>query len=217
MRDFLQEIVTAAVNDLGGTTCSIAFARDGQVVPAVSTDSRAARLEAWADDHPQRTVIERRCNVHIADARADSRWPAFAGAVAAEGLRSVLLLHIDIDEPENPTGVLAVYGEDPHMFDASGRQRELARLADETGRALALVTRLERSETRGGHLEDTLMSRATIDKAVGIVMAQNRCSDVEAFAILRRASMNRNVKLRTIAHEIVQQVSGSAPSLATFS
>lgn len=53
-------------------------------------------------------------------------------------------------------------------------------------------------------------SRTDIDVAVGIVMAQNRCSQAEAFEILQRASSTRNVKLRVIASEIVQRVSGAA-------
>jgi AmiR/NasT family two-component response regulator len=61
-----------------------------------------------------------------------------------------------------------------------------------------------------------LISRAVIDHAVGILMAQQRCDEDTAFDILRRASQNRNIKLRELATEIVATVSGNAPERDTF-
>ena len=50
-----------------------------------------------------------------------------------------------------------------------------------------------------------------IDQALGIVMAREQCTQAHAFAILRSASQNRNVKLRDIASAIVTSVSGEPP------
>jgi AmiR/NasT family two-component response regulator len=50
-------------------------------------------------------------------------------------------------------------------------------------------------------------SRSVIDQAMGVVMAQNRCDADAAFAILTRASQNRNIKLRDIARSTVLSVS----------
>jgi AmiR/NasT family two-component response regulator len=61
-------------------------------------------------------------------------------------------------------------------------------------------------------LEAALTSRATIDQAIGIIMGQNRCDADRAFDLLRAASQNRNVKLRTVAAEIVAAVSGKPPT-----
>ena len=55
-------------------------------------------------------------------------------------------------------------------------------------------------------------SRATIEQAKGIIMAANHCSPDAAFDILRRASQNRNVKLRDIANDIVERTQGSLPN-----
>ena len=49
-----------------------------------------------------------------------------------------------------------------------------------------------------------------IDMAIGIVMAQNRCSQETAVRILTDASSNGNVKLRDIATSLVQSVGGTA-------
>lgn len=53
-----------------------------------------------------------------------------------------------------------------------------------------------------------MSSRAVIDQAIGIVMAQNRCDADAAFDVLRRASQNRNIKLRQVATDLVKAVAG---------
>ena len=61
-------------------------------------------------------------------------------------------------------------------------------------------------------LEHALRSRAVIDQAIGIVMAESRCDADQAFATLSRASNNRNMKLRDLATEIVMRVGGRLPT-----
>ena len=51
-----------------------------------------------------------------------------------------------------------------------------------------------------------------IDQAIGIVMAESRCDADQAFGTLRRASNNRNMKLRDLAAEIVTRVGGKPSS-----
>ena len=49
-------------------------------------------------------------------------------------------------------------------------------------------------------------SRAVIDRAIGIIMARRACNADEAFAVLRRMSNDRNVKLRDIAAAMTEAV-----------
>jgi hypothetical protein len=56
------------------------------------------------------------------------------------------------------------------------------------------------------HLNAALASRAVIDQAIGIVMARRGCKADEAFAVLRRISNDRNVKLRDVAAAIAEAV-----------
>jgi AmiR/NasT family two-component response regulator len=60
-----------------------------------------------------------------------------------------------------------------------------------------------------------MASRTTIDLAVGIVMGRNRCTQEQAFEILRAASSHRNVKLRDLAAELVATV-GKGPATTHF-
>ena len=60
------------------------------------------------------------------------------------------------------------------------------------------------------------MFRSVIDQVLGIIMAQERCTSSWAFAILRTASQNRNVKLRDIARQLVISLSGEPPQPPPF-
>ena len=55
-----------------------------------------------------------------------------------------------------------------------------------------------------------------IDQAIGVIMAQERCTQGRAFDLLRSASQSRNVKLRDIAAAIVTSVSGEPPQPLVF-
>ncbi|HEX9356143.1 MAG TPA: ANTAR domain-containing protein [Streptosporangiaceae bacterium] len=63
-----------------------------------------------------------------------------------------------------------------------------------------------------GQLNQALRSRAVIDQALGIIMAESKIDAGRAFAALSRASNNRRMKLRELAAEIVTRVSGRAPA-----
>jgi hypothetical protein len=61
------------------------------------------------------------------------------------------------------------------------------------------------------HLEAALETARVIGAAVGVIMTLHRISQVEAFRILKKASMDGNRKLRLVAEEVV--LTGHAPGL----
>jgi AmiR/NasT family two-component response regulator len=54
------------------------------------------------------------------------------------------------------------------------------------------------------NLEAALRSRAVIDQAKGILMERFKLTADQAFQVLARASMQRNMKLRDVAEVLVQ-------------
>jgi PAS domain S-box-containing protein len=63
-------------------------------------------------------------------------------------------------------------------------------------------------------LRDAMTSRAVIDRAIGIVMAERRCGADKAFRSLVELSQSANVKLRDVAGALVYRANGgSAPLL----
>jgi len=65
-------------------------------------------------------------------------------------------------------------------------------------------------------LRSSMVSRAIIDQAVGVIMATEHCAQDKAFAMLRSVSQNTNVKLRDLAVTIVTRVSGEPPKAPSF-
>ena len=52
-------------------------------------------------------------------------------------------------------------------------------------------------------LRSSIVSRAVIDQALGVIMATEHCPQDRAFAMLRSVSQNTNVKIRDLAATIV--------------
>ena len=59
------------------------------------------------------------------------------------------------------------------------------------------------NKEHAANLEEALRSSRTIGTAIGVVMAMRKISDVDAFELLRKSSMDSNRKLRDVAEEIV--------------
>jgi hypothetical protein len=212
VRDFLHELAVAASEDLPGLSCGILVARRRRIVPLAESDHRARDLDLAGVEGPLRQAAERRQLVDMPDIAADARWPAFAAAATASGVRSAIVLTIDLDHDQFATALLSLYADGPNAFDDSETRTRLRRLRDEATRALSLATRLQASERTAEQLEDALSSRAVIDRAIGILMHDRQCAADGAFDALRRVSQNRNIKLRDVAADVVAAVSsGRSP------
>ncbi len=61
--------------------------------------------------------------------------------------------------------------------------------------------------TAARQMREAMASRAVIEQAKGIVMAQLRCTPDEAFLRLSKMSRNTNQKLRDIAATLVERAS----------
>ena len=62
-------------------------------------------------------------------------------------------------------------------------------------------------------LRAALAGRAVIDQAVGVIMAENRCSAEDARAVLESASRGPDVDPRDVAAALIESVTGVAPGL----
>jgi hypothetical protein len=93
-----------------------------------------------------------------------------------------------------------------------GPHRESAEaFADKSAAALTVSLRQVRQARVQHQLAEAMVSSSTIDHAIGILMGQHRCTATAAFDILRKASQNRNQKLREIAAGLIMTVSGAPP------
>jgi GAF domain-containing protein len=207
----LEYLVGLSAAVLGGAErfcCTVALEYHGSAVTVAGSDRRGWRVDEVQHalgEGPCLTALRTRRPVLVADIARDRRWPAYLPVVSGHGFGSILVLPLD-----GPAGgALNCYAREPNAF--SGEAVEAASgCAAMTGRALALALRLEQENRRIADLQAVLQSRPIIDRAIGIIMAENTCSQEQAAAILKRASSTRNTKLREVAVSIVKNITESA-------
>ena len=217
VEDFLNEVVVLAARTVAvGLSCGITLQPDGHPVTVASSDTRASlvdELQYEVDEGPCLRSMVTGKTIIVADTAGPDRWGGFSARAAANGIRSTLSLPLTAD---GILGALNIYAPVPDAFgEVEIRRAEV--FAASASAALALASRQASATALTGQLREALASRAVIDQAIGIIMAQERCTSAQAFAILRNASQNRNVKLRNIASQIVTGVSGEPPCPAPFS
>ena len=212
--DFVNELARFSAHQVAGdgddALCGITLLRDRKAA-TIGWSSDAARevdeIQYSLSQGPCLTAAEEEREVHVPDLFQEDRWgPDYANAVASHGLRSVLSLPFNLQGEAR--AALNLYSDVPNKFDerASAKARGYTR---EISQALRLAVRFSLHTDSAANLRATLESRTTIDIAVGIVMAQNRCSQDAAVRILTDASSNSNTKLRDIARSLVESVGGT--------
>lgn len=176
---------------------------DGRQIRAVAaSDGVAERIDAIqveVDEGPCLSAIREHEVFHVADLDAEHRWPHFASRAFEEtGVRSIMGFRLFADK--DTYGALNLYSRQPHAFD-DDTEAVGAVLAAHAG--VALATARERE-----HLHEALRGRDVIGQAKGILMARGDIDEDRAFDILRHASQRMNLKLREVAHRVVDRNRG---------
>ena len=136
------------------------------------------------------------------------RWPMFTASVPIDHVQT--LFAVPLVSGTRCFGALNLYGEKRHAFDHS--DVELVRLAaTRAADAIGAVVDVEGARTVAAQMEQAMASRAVIEQAKGVLMARHGVDEKEAFELLRQQSQRLNVKLRSLAAELVNGAS-SRPS-----
>lgn len=135
----------------------------------------------------------------------DSPYPDFCEIARRQGVTHSLSVGLPVTTPT--VGGLNLYSATGRPFSEEA-ERIVSTFASFAGIVLASAGLHRDLADLGEQLEVALQSRAVIDQAKGVIMAQNRCSAEKAFQILVRASQHRNVKLRVLAERVVAGVAG---------
>lgn len=204
--EFLLGLTTISASRLGGQDpmlCAITVERNGSPATVASSDAEALRMDEKQyafDDGPCLTALRQQHTVVVPDLGNDSRWHRYATAVSGEGIRSVLAVPICTDP--GAAAALNCYARAVDAFDA-GTIEAIEEHADSISRILRLALRVHPPEIYPEDLRQTLKSRAAIDAAVSLIMAQNRCSRDQAMELLHLAARATDTKLHTIATDIL--------------
>lgn len=200
----LGEICRIAVRAVPGAEgASVMTLPEGRPV-AVSSDEWSRSLDELQfaeQEGPCLDAYRTGNSFRVRDFTSDSRWPSYAGQALSRGAQSMLSLPLMAQG--NLVGALNLYARQPNAFDAEAAS--LAQVvAGHVGLASQVCAAFFRHRDLAEQLAEAMRSRAVIEQAKGIVMAQQRCDADTAFGILRTASQNTNRKLRDIAVETVE-------------
>jgi GAF domain-containing protein len=177
----------------------------------------ASNALVWAIDQDQYAAADGPCLeaartgqvVRTGVAEAERRWPQFTRSARAAGVASYLSYPLMIGA--DFAGALNLYSEQPHGF-ADFDVALLRLYVTAVSAAIANARLYTRARELAWQLRQALDSRAVIDQAIGVLIAQTGISADQAFAELTRRSQNTNVKLREVATRLVasQQRRGRA-------
>jgi len=208
---FLDQVVRLAEAATPADACGITVGRGGQAVTVASSNDFAAQVDEiqyGADEGPCLDTLRGAGVVPVDDLAGERRWDNYRPHALAHGVGSSLSLPLRVDG--QIVAALNLYSRTPQAFDSRIRQHAEA-LAAQCAAALTLALRQADQAQLQEQLGQAMASRAVIDQAIGILMAQQRCTAATAFDLLRRASQNRNRKLHDVAADIITNVTGQPP------
>jgi GAF domain-containing protein len=208
----LSRLAAAAVSEAAGDEieCAVTVKLRRRPSTAAGSSRRAVELdllEQAVGDGPCIKALREMSPVIIDDVASDSRWPELNQRFAEAGIRSSLGVPLEISS--EASAALNFFASKPGAFTPNVFEKAVG-FAAATHTTLTLSVRIDSSQNRAEDLEAALQSRTAINLACGVIMGQNRCSQAEAMEILTKVSSNRNRKLRDVATELIEQLSGSS-------
>lgn len=212
--DRLAQLTAQALPE--GSSCGVTVRQDSRPVTLTASDDWTMRVDQMQYDLGEGPCVDAMSTGkvnYIPDTTTEVRWAGFCQAAHDEGVLSCLAL--PLNSPNGLMGCYNLYSRRSEGFTEESRG-QLKVFAGNAAGAVAVAMKLADQAQLSENLNQALTSRAVIDRAIGIMMAQQRCDASAAFDILRRASQNRNVKLRELAAEIVTAVSGKSPEPGAF-
>ena len=187
---------------------------DGRARTAVFTDDTAPEIDSAQYDTgigPCLDAFRHQQVFVVHDLTKDDRWPPFAEAALAYGMRSTLSMPLVANR--EGIGALNFYAPVPNGFTDADVE-VAAQFGVQAAVVLANAQAYWDAHQLSQNLSTAMQSRAVIEQAKGILMGKQRCTADEAFQILVRASQRENRKLRHIAEELVSRsTQGGQPSV----
>ena len=139
--------------------------------------------------------------LRVDDMEQEARWPDYAARVLNVGVRSSLSVPLPYQDAS--IGALNIYSSGPKAFAAPESLAAGLDVAEAIAVAVVNADAHAQLGEQARHMRLAMDSRAVIEQAKGVLMAQRHIDADQAFDILREASQRYNRKLRDIAAGIV--------------
>ena len=207
----LNLILETAVEAIGFSAATVT-ARQGDDVSTVgATDQRLIGLDdaQYEAGGPCMATLDQSDPIFLEDVGAsDERWEHFAETARHLGVRTSLSVHVPTDSEELAAS-LNLYSRD--RLELNARQLQMAlTYGEQLAATLQSVDAYKSAATLARNMAEAMRSRAVIEQAKGILMADERINDEEAFRRLTELSQKTNLKLRDVARRLVDDRSRPA-------
>jgi GAF domain-containing protein len=210
MQDVLDQLIDVMQGATDGLTAISVTAHDadGGYRTAATTSPLAQAVDQHEYDHGEGPCIDaietgrRQVSEDVLD---DPRWPRFSEAAADHGFRSVA--GVPLAAGDRTVGALNLFAAEPGALRDALDLAE--RLAPPLGTILANALAFDRTRRVGDELQAELADLATVEQAVGVLMANRRCDADTAMRVLERTAEATGRSLDEVAEAIVDDAGGS--------
>ena len=207
----LNLILETAVEALGFSAATISVRHPTGMSTVGATDQRLIDLDQaqYEAGGPCVQTLDAHDPVLLRDvAESGGAWRHYADTAAHLGVHGSLSLHIPTDSPEVAAS-LNLYSRE--MLDLEDRQlRSAETYAAQLAATLQSVDAYRATANLARNMAEAMRTRAVIEQAKGILMADERISDEEAFERLVSLSQHANIKVRDVARRLVDERSRPA-------
>jgi GAF domain-containing protein len=193
----------------GADEASVTLVRAEDAHTAAFTGELARMLDEWQyrhDSGPCLAAAATGGTVSLPDLAAEDSWRQFAGRALTAGVLSSLSVGLPVIKAV--TGALNLYATKPEAFDAHAIVLAET-FAGYAAVSLANAHLYDMTATLARQMQTAMRSRAVIEQAKGIIMAERRCSADEAFKLLSKISQDSNRKLHDVAAALVARAEQS--------
>lgn len=187
----------------GSTGAGVSILDERRHRSAGSTDARvrhADSLQYELDEGPCLVAAAVRELIRIDDLAADPRWPRWATAAAALGLRAVM--SAPLVAGDGSLGAIKVYADRPGTFDRHSEQL-LTLFSAQAAILVANVQTRDRATRLSQGMREAFRDRDTVSVAKGILMGRHSVDEDAAFAMLLARTGQDGVPLVKVAQGIV--------------
>jgi hypothetical protein len=188
--DRLVRFATGAIP--GVARCSVTLITDGEPLTRAVSGTAGQGLDDRqyaVGQGPGLDAARTRALVTAQDLAADARWPELADCARAEGVQSVAA--IPLDAQRSSVGSLSLFVARPNGIEPELLLTAMALVSQ----AEVLLAELCRREA--------LSDGATVDRAVGVIIAQRGCGVREAYDVLHETALHLGMDRRSVAERLL--------------
>jgi hypothetical protein len=191
----LERLAAFLVGAVPGTVrCSVALIGEGGPLTCTAAGPPGEgvdEIQYASSAGPGLDAARSRTLVTVADLGSDERWPQLAEPARSAGVRAVVAVPLDVRRAE--VGAVSFYlrtsgglGPDPLLT------------------AMALVNQAEVLLGELRRRDESSTDAATLDRAIGVIIAQRGCGVREAYDVLGETAQRLGLDRRAVADRLIK-------------